>query len=94
MTAATADLLDYDDVLATYDPVLGLEVHVELSTATKMFCGCATTFGAEPNTQVCPVCLGMPGVLPVANRAAFRESSSERRRLGLRYINNFIFRPL
>jgi aspartyl-tRNA(Asn)/glutamyl-tRNA(Gln) amidotransferase subunit B len=64
------ELLDYDDVIARYDPVLGLEVHVELSTATKMFCGCSTTFGAEPNTQVCPVCLGLPGSLPVLNEAA------------------------
>ena len=47
-----------------------LEVHVELNTATKMFCGCATEFGAEPNSQVCPVCLGLPGVLPVLNREA------------------------
>ncbi|KKC01277.1 Asp-tRNA(Asn)/Glu-tRNA(Gln) amidotransferase subunit GatB [Mycolicibacter arupensis] len=70
MTAAVAELLDYDDVLARFDPVLGLEVHVELSTATKMFCGCSTAFGAEPNTQVCPVCLGLPGSLPVLNATA------------------------
>src|SRR6201985_1778423 len=68
--APGVELLDYDDVIARYDPVLGLEVHVELSTATKMFCGCATAFGAEPNTQVCPVCLGLPGSLPVLNEAA------------------------
>ena len=68
--ASEAELRDYDEVLARFDPVLGLEVHVELSTATKMFCGCATTFGAEPNTQVCPVCLGLPGSLPVLNQAA------------------------
>ena len=68
--APSAELLDYDDVIARYEPVLGLEVHVELSTATKMFCGCATAFGAEPNTQVCPVCLGLPGSLPVLNEAA------------------------
>jgi aspartyl-tRNA(Asn)/glutamyl-tRNA(Gln) amidotransferase subunit B len=68
--APTAELLDYDEVVARYDPVLGLEVHVELSTATKMFCGCSTTFGAEPNTQVCAVCLGLPGSLPVINQAA------------------------
>ena len=70
MTAPAAELLDYDDVVARFDPVLGLEVHVELNTDTKMFCGCATTFGAEPNTQVCPVCLGLPGSLPVVNEAA------------------------
>ncbi|MFY9918469.1 MAG: Asp-tRNA(Asn)/Glu-tRNA(Gln) amidotransferase subunit GatB [Mycobacterium sp.] len=71
MTAAsTAELVDYDDVVARFDPVLGLEVHVELSTETKMFCGCANRFGAEPNTQVCPVCLGLPGSLPVLNQVA------------------------
>ncbi|MDF3051500.1 MAG: Aspartyl/glutamyl-tRNA(Asn/Gln) amidotransferase subunit, partial [Pseudonocardia sp.] len=63
-------LVDFDEVVAQFDPVLGLEVHVELSTVSKMFCGCATDFGAEPNTQVCPVCLGLPGSLPVVNRTA------------------------
>lgn len=65
-----ADTRDFPDVVARYEPVIGLEVHVELGTATKMFCGCPTAFGAEPNTQICPVCLGLPGSLPVANRAA------------------------
>ncbi len=51
-----------------YEPVIGLEIHSELKTATKIFCGCATTFGAEQNTHTCPVCLGLPGVLPVVNR--------------------------
>jgi aspartyl-tRNA(Asn)/glutamyl-tRNA(Gln) amidotransferase subunit B len=70
VSAAAVDLVPYDDVLDRYDPVLGLETHVELGTATKLFCGCPTEFGAEPNTQVCPVCLGLPGSLPVTNEKA------------------------
>ena len=66
---STTVLPTYDDALTRYEPVIGLETHVELGTNTKMFCGCPTTFGAEPNTQVCPVCLALPGALPVANRA-------------------------
>jgi aspartyl-tRNA(Asn)/glutamyl-tRNA(Gln) amidotransferase subunit B len=50
-----------------FEPVIGLEVHVQLNTNTKIFCSCPNTFGEEPNTNVCPVCLGMPGVLPVLN---------------------------
>ena len=66
----TETLVSFEDVLASYDPAMGLEVHVELNTSSKMFCGCPTEFGAEPNTQVCPTCLGLPGAMPVVNRKA------------------------
>jgi aspartyl-tRNA(Asn)/glutamyl-tRNA(Gln) amidotransferase subunit B len=60
----------FEQAVEKFDPVLGLEVHVELNTETKMFCGCPTTFGGDPNSQVCPVCLGLPGSLPVVNAKA------------------------
>ena len=70
MTETTAGLVRFDEAIARYDPVFGLETHVELGTSSKMFCGCPTAFGAPPNSQVCPVCLGLPGSLPVTNAAA------------------------
>ncbi|MDR1394169.1 MAG: Asp-tRNA(Asn)/Glu-tRNA(Gln) amidotransferase subunit GatB [Bifidobacteriaceae bacterium] len=72
-------LADYDAALADFDPVMGIEVHVELNTRTKMFCSCATTFGAPPNSQVCPVCLGLPGAMPAVNHKAVESAI----RLGL-----------
>jgi len=69
MSSSTAVVVA-PEVLARYEPVIGLEVHVQLATKTKIFCGCPTSFGAPPNTNVCPVCLGLPGPLPVLNRAA------------------------
>ncbi len=63
-------LVPFAEAMERYEPVIGLETHVELGTTTKMFCGCTTIFGAEPNSQVCPVCLGLPGSLPVMNRLA------------------------
>jgi aspartyl-tRNA(Asn)/glutamyl-tRNA(Gln) amidotransferase subunit B len=70
MTTEVARLVPYDEAVSRYEPVIGLETHVELGTVTKMFCGCPTAFGLPPNSAVCPVCLGLPGSLPVANRAA------------------------
>ena len=70
MTATATDLVPFDEALERYDPVMGLEVHVELNTRTKMFCGCPAAFGGAPNTNVCPVCLGLPGALPVVNAKA------------------------
>lgn len=68
--STTVDLVDYDEAVRKYDPVLGLEVHVELGTRTKMFCAAEVEFGGAPNTQVTPVSLGLPGALPVINRKA------------------------
>ncbi|MEA5116050.1 MAG: Asp-tRNA(Asn)/Glu-tRNA(Gln) amidotransferase subunit GatB [Propionicimonas sp.] len=70
----SVELMDFDEAMERFDPVLGLEVHVELNTASKMFCGCSTAFGAPPNSQTCPVCLGLPGSLPVVNAHAIESA--------------------
>ena len=69
-TAADLDLVEYDDAISRFDPVLGIEVHVELGTVTKMFDGAPNIFAAEPNTAITPTSLGLPGALPVVNRRA------------------------
>jgi len=70
VSTQTVDLVDYEDAVARFDPVIGLEVHVELGTRTKMFCPAEVSFGAEPNTEITPVSLGLPGALPVVNGTA------------------------
>ncbi|HET7014581.1 MAG TPA: Asp-tRNA(Asn)/Glu-tRNA(Gln) amidotransferase subunit GatB [Streptosporangiaceae bacterium] len=70
MTTTATKPVPFDLAISRYEPVIGLETHVELGTATKMFCGTPVTFGAEPNSAVCPVCLGLPGSLPVINKVA------------------------
>src|SRR3982075_4234804 len=69
MSSSAIDMAT-SEAIARYEPVIGLEVHVQLATATKIFCGCPTSFGAQPNTNVCPVCLGLPGALPVLTKKA------------------------
>jgi aspartyl-tRNA(Asn)/glutamyl-tRNA(Gln) amidotransferase subunit B len=73
---AKAELMDYAKALEQFEVVIGLEVHVELNTNTKMFCGCANVFGDEPNTNVCPICIGLPGSLPAVNKKAVERSIS------------------
>jgi len=73
---AKAELMDYEKALEQFEVVIGLEVHVELNTNTKMFCGCANSFGDEPNTNVCPICIGLPGSLPAVNKRAVESSIS------------------
>jgi aspartyl-tRNA(Asn)/glutamyl-tRNA(Gln) amidotransferase subunit B len=74
MSVAKAELMNYEKALEKYEVVIGLEVHVELNTNTKMFCGCANVFGDEPNTNVCPICIGLPGSLPAVNKRAVESS--------------------
>ena len=74
-----------------YEPVIGLEVHAQLQTASKIFCGCSASFGAPPNTNVCPVCLGFPGVLPVLNRAAVDHGVRAALALGCRINETSVF---
>src|SRR5580700_11494114 len=70
MQAAPPQEIAPPEQIAKYEPVIGLEVHCQLATRTKIFCGCPSSFGAPPNTNVCPVCLGLPGALPVLSRHA------------------------
>ena len=67
---STDEFMPYEQALSLFEPVLGLETHVELGTNSKMFCACSTSFGSDANTQVCPTCLGLPGSMPVVNRVA------------------------
>jgi len=73
---AKAKLMDFDKALELFEPVLGFEVHVELNTKTKMFSSAPNEFGGEPNSNVTPVCLGLPGSLPEVNEQAVRYSIS------------------
>ena len=76
-----------------YETVIGLEVHVELATKTKIFCGCSTQFGGAPNTHTCPVCTGMPGSLPVLNRQVVEYANSIVRITSIRITHRTIRFP-
>ncbi len=73
---AKDELMNYEKAIEQFEVVIGLEVHVELNTKTKMFCGCRNEFGDEPNTNVCPICIGLPGSLPAVNKRAIESSIS------------------
>src|SRR5690349_25016144 len=74
-----------------FESVIGLEIHAQLQTRSKIFCGCSTAFGAAPNTNVCPVCLGFPGALPVLNRAAVDFAVRAALALGCRINETSVF---
>src|SRR3982074_36641 len=79
------------EVYAKYEAVIGLEVHVQLATRTKIFCGCPTSFGAPPNTNVCPICLGMPGALPVLSKQSVEMAIKAALALSCEVRTNSIF---